>query len=175
MKYKINPISYHELIKESEHSVYRDSSSTYSSSSKSSNSSSSKPTCCAGASSVCSTKTWGCNKDAFNIIFLIFLYFLQGIPLGLKASLPYLLSSRRATYSHQALFSLASWPFSLKLLWAPIVDSIYSKSIGRRKSWLVPIQYLIGFFMLFFADYVHSILEQKESISSEGNQLDFTC
>ena len=48
------------------------------------------------------------------------------------------------SYKQQAEFSLAYWPFSVKLLWAPIVDSCFIKSFGRRKSWLVPVQYLIG-------------------------------
>lgn len=44
----------------------------------------------------------------------------------------------------QATFSLSFWPFSIKLLWAPLVDSLYLEQMGRRKSWLVPSQYLIG-------------------------------
>lgn len=44
----------------------------------------------------------------------------------------------------QALFSLVVWPFSLKLFWAPLVDALYVQRIGRRKSWLVPVQYLMG-------------------------------
>lgn len=83
-------------------------------------------------------------KDLHNIIFLMFLYLLQGVPLGLTGSVPFLLSSRKVSYSDQGTFSLAFWPFGLKLLWAPIVDSIYFKKIGRRKSWLVPMQYTIG-------------------------------
>ena len=30
------------------------------------------------------------------------------------------------------------------MLWAPIVDSVFWPKFGRRKSWLVPSQYLIG-------------------------------
>jgi len=44
----------------------------------------------------------------------------------------------------QALYSLTKWPFSLKLLWAPLVDALYVQKFGRRKSWLLPVQYLIG-------------------------------
>lgn len=44
----------------------------------------------------------------------------------------------------KALFGLVMWPFSLKLLWAPLVDSFYVKKFGRRKSWLIPIQILLG-------------------------------
>ena len=98
-------------------------------------------------------------KDLHNIIFLTFLYLLQGVPLGLSASLPFILSSRKASYADQGMFSLTHWPFSMKLLWAPIVDSIFFKSIGRRKSWLIPMQYMIGIFMIVFANYVHTVLE----------------
>jgi PAT family acetyl-CoA transporter-like MFS transporter 1 len=35
-------------------------------------------------------------------------------------------------------------PFSFKLLWAPIVDSLYIAWIGRRKTWIIPCQYLLG-------------------------------
>ena len=44
----------------------------------------------------------------------------------------------------QSLFSLASLPFSLKLLWAPFVDAAYVPAWGRRKTWLVPTQLCIG-------------------------------
>ena len=52
---------------------------------------------------------------------------VQGIPLGLTfGSLPFLLKER-ASFSEMGLFSLASYPYSLKLFWSPIVDSIYAK------------------------------------------------
>lgn len=58
------------------------------------------------------------------------------------------------------------WPFSLKLLWAPIVDSLFIPRFGRRKTWLLPVQYLMGIFMLFLSKYVDSWLGHKE-----GDQL----
>lgn len=39
----------------------------------------------------------------------------------------------------------------MKILWAPIVDSAYIKAVGRRKTWLVPSQLLIGAFMIYLA------------------------
>lgn len=108
------------------------------------------------------------DNDLKNIAFLMFLYFLQGIPLGLTASLPYILSSKNISYSYQAIFSFASWPFAIKLFWAPIVDSLYIKRIGKRKSWLVPIQYLIGFFLILFSYDVHEMIDTKKKITSNG-------
>ena len=86
--------------------------------------------------------------DIVNIISLFFLYTLQGIPLGLSAAIPMILQNYGATYKQQAEFSFVQWPFSLKLLWAPIVDSFYWAKFGRRKSWLIPSQYLIGLTMI---------------------------
>ncbi len=85
--------------------------------------------------------------DWDNILLLTFLYVLQGIPMGLSGSIPLVLSSK-VSFGQQALFSLVAFPFSLKLLWAPIVDSVYFPKIGRRKSWLIPTQFLCGMCML---------------------------
>ena len=49
---------------------------------------------------------------------------------------PFLLQAK-ASYTAIGIFSLASYPYSLKLLWSPVVDSIYSLAFGRRKSWVV--------------------------------------
>lgn len=92
--------------------------------------------------------------DRRNIAILFFLYLLQGIPIGLTSAIPMLLQNRGVSYKEQAEFSFAGWPFSLKLLWAPIVDACYSQRFGRRKSWLIPTQYLIGLFMLLLSTFV---------------------
>lgn len=88
-------------------------------------------------------------KDKQALALLIVLYCLQGIPLGLTmGSLPYLLQPK-LDYSSIATFSLASYPYSLKLLWSPIVDAIYSVDLGRRKSWILPVQAIVGFSLLY--------------------------
>ena len=91
------------------------------------------------------------SKDRYSIAVLLFLYVLQGIPLGLAGAIPLLLQTKKVEYKDQATFSLVFWPFSVKLFWAPFVDAVYFPAFGRRKSWLVPVQYLIGFFMIFLS------------------------
>lgn len=51
----------------------------------------------------------------------------------------------------QAEFSFVNWPFSIKLLWAPIVDALFWPKFGRRKTWLVPVQYLLGAMMIIMS------------------------
>ncbi|XP_017487205.1 PREDICTED: acetyl-coenzyme A transporter 1-like [Rhagoletis zephyria] len=104
--------------------------------------------------------------DYLNICVLLFLYILQGIPLGLIGSVPFILSNRGVSYSQQAVFSFVTWPFSVKLLWAPVVDSLYWERFGRRKSWLVPVQYLIGIFLILISFNIENLLN-----SSAGPQM----
>ena len=87
------------------------------------------------------------DHDARSVALLMVLYTLQGVPMGLSGAVPLLLAGK-ASYKMQSLFSLASLPFSLKLLWAPFVDAAYVPAWGRRKTWLVPVQLAIGCLMV---------------------------
>jgi hypothetical protein len=92
-------------------------------------------------------------KDKQALALLIVLYALQGVPLGLTmGSLPYLLQPH-LDYASLGTFSLASYPYSLKLLWSPIVDALYLPSIGRRKSWILPAQAAVGVCLLYIGRY----------------------
>ncbi|XP_076138087.1 acetyl-coenzyme A transporter 1 [Alosa pseudoharengus] len=104
----------------------------------------------------------GIKEELGSVLLLLFLYVLQGIPLGLAGSIPLIMQSKNVSYKDQAYFSFVFWPFSLKLLWAPLVDAIYFQQFGRRKSWMVPTQYLLGIFMLYLSVTVDSLLESDE-------------
>lgn len=98
-------------------------------------------------------------SDMASFLLLVVLYLLQGVPLGLTfGSLPFLLNSK-LSYSDLALFSLSSYPYSLKLLWSPFVDTVFWKSFGRRKSWIIPMQTLIGLALLYLGSHIDSILQ----------------
>lgn len=100
----------------------------------------------------------GCRAELGSVLLLLALYVLQGIPLGLAGSVPLILQSKNASYTEQAFFSFVFWPFSLKLLWAPLVDAVYLRRFGRRKSWLVPTQYVLGLFMIYLSTQVDLLL-----------------
>jgi len=99
--------------------------------------------------------------DNLNIIFLISIYTLQGIILGLFPSISFLLQSISADYGKQAIFSLCQWPAALKLFWAPLVDSVFSKKFGRRKSWLVPSFCILSCFMLYTSTWIDQLLHSS--------------
>jgi PAT family acetyl-CoA transporter-like MFS transporter 1 len=98
-------------------------------------------------------------SDVRGLVLLLLLYTLQGIPMGLAASMPYLLQERAPDFEKQATFSTVSLPFSLKLLWAPIIDSLWIRDLGHRKTWLLPVQLAIGLTMLWASFWVDSTLD----------------
>mmetsp|Transcript_18733 Transcript_18733/g.30597 ORF Transcript_18733/g.30597 Transcript_18733/m.30597 type:complete len:515 (+) Transcript_18733:249-1793(+) len=105
----------------------------------------------------------GLQGDYLNVAILLFLYTLQGVPLGLSQTMDLLLQEKKLSYDEQGVFNSVSWPYSLKILWAPIVDTIFIKTFGRRKSWLVPTQLLIGILLLVTPSILDSLLGEDGS------------
>jgi MFS transporter, PAT family, solute carrier family 33 (acetyl-CoA transportor), member 1 len=97
-------------------------------------------------------------SDKRNFLLLCLLYFLQGIPMGLAmGSLPFLLKNH-LSYGQIGIFSLAAYPYSLKLLWSPIVDAVWSRRFGRRKSWITPIQTISGISMIWLGTRIDKMM-----------------
>lgn len=72
-------------------------------------------------------------------------------------SVPFLLKEHMS-YGQIGIFSLASYPYSLKLLWSPIVDAVWTPKLGRRKSWIMPIQMLSGIGMIWLGGRVKDMM-----------------
>ncbi|KAJ7823585.1 hypothetical protein B0H14DRAFT_2826098 [Mycena olivaceomarginata] len=66
--------------------------------------------------------------------------------------------------------TISGYPYSLKLLWSPIVDSVSSWSVGRRKSWIIPMQLVVGTIMLYLSLNVQVLMDDA---SNHVNQLTF--
>ncbi|KAI1211919.1 MFS general substrate transporter [Annulohypoxylon truncatum] len=97
-------------------------------------------------------------QDQRNFMLLVLLYFLQGVPMGLASgSVPFLLKEH-LSFGEIGVFSLASYPYSLKLFWSPIVDAVWSPKVGRRKSWILPIQLMSGFGMLYLGSMIEDLM-----------------
>jgi len=76
---------------------------------------------------------------------LLVLYFSQGLPFGFQASaLPLLLRERGVSLQAIGFAGLLAAPWLLKAFWAPLVDRYGSVRLGRRKSWILPLQGLLA-------------------------------
>lgn len=107
-------------------------------------------------------------QDRRNFLLLVLLYFLQGIPMGLaQGSVPFLLKSH-LSYGQIGVFSLAAYPYSLKLLWSPIVDALWSPALGRRKSWILPIQTCSGLGMIYLGGRIKDMMVSAGASDGSG-------
>ncbi len=69
------------------------------------------------------------------------LYFAQGMPYGFQAkALPIYLRSSGVSVMTITFLEVLALPWMLKALWAPLVDRYGSERLGRRKSWILPMQ-----------------------------------
>jgi len=68
------------------------------------------------------------------------------------------------SYTKIGVFTLAAYPYSFKLLWSPLVDTIYFRSIGRRKSWILPLQTLSAAIMIFCGTWIESRLKAADAV-----------
>ncbi|KAJ7151496.1 acetyl-coenzyme A transporter 1 [Mycena filopes] len=109
-------------------------------------------------------------EDKRAMVLLCVLYLIQGVPLGLAlGSIPFILREH-LSYSQLATFALSGYPYSLKLLWSPIVDSVFFVRIGRRKSWIIPMQLIVGTIMLYLSLNVQVLMDDP---SNHVGQLTF--
>ena len=87
-------------------------------------------------------------RDAFSIYFtprlliVLFLGFSAGLPLALSGStLRFWLRESAIDLESIGLFALVGTPYTIKFLWAPIIDALdvplLSALLGRRRGWLV--------------------------------------
>jgi MFS transporter, PAT family, beta-lactamase induction signal transducer AmpG len=85
-------------------------------------------------------------STGWKLVILSTLYFVQGLPFGFQATaLPTYLRTQGASLTAIGLLGVLATPWSLKALWAPLVDRYGSERIGRRKSWILPMQILLCF------------------------------
>src|SRR5512144_2118806 len=90
------------------------------------------------------------------VLIVLFLGFSAGLPLALSGS-TLLVWMREAgvDLGTIGLFALVGTPYTIKFLWAPLVDAldvpVLSRWLGRRRGWLVFAQLLLMAATVFLA------------------------
>src|SRR3982751_3922364 len=82
------------------------------------------------------------------VLIVLLLGFSSGLPLALSGStLLVWMRESGVDLGTIGLFALVGTPYTLKFLWAPLVDALHvpflSRWLGRRRGWLVLTQLLL--------------------------------
>ena len=90
------------------------------------------------------------------VLIVIGLGFSSGLPLALAGTtLSVWMTERGVDLATIGLFSLVGLPYTIKFLWAPLVDAldvpVLSRALGRRRGWLMLTQLLLFAAILFLA------------------------
>ena len=100
------------------------------------------------------------HKDIKLIVGLLtILYGIQGMIIGIVyETIPLILKSK-ISYTQIGVYMLSTYPFSLKILWSPLVDTYYFKSIGKRRTWIIISQFSCCLLLLFLYSHIDYYLE----------------
>ncbi len=86
-------------------------------------------------------------KTRTKLVWVAFLYFAQGLPFGIfNEVMPVYLRVHEIGLKEIGLFSLLGLPWSIKVLWAPLVDSL-----GRFQVWIASCLFLMACWLLLLA------------------------
>jgi PAT family beta-lactamase induction signal transducer AmpG len=90
------------------------------------------------------------------VLIVLFLGFASGLPLALSGStLVVWMREAGVDLGTIGLFALVGTPYTLKFLWAPVIDAldvpILSRWFGRRRGWLIFAQLLLMLATVFLA------------------------
>src|SRR5262245_24142946 len=88
------------------------------------------------------------------VLIVLFLGFSAGLPLALSGStLLFWAAEVGVNLKTIGLFALVGTPYTIKFLWAPLVDAldvpILARLLGRRRGWLLLTQILLMVAILF--------------------------
>ena len=92
------------------------------------------------------------NRRPYFLFIIAQLYIIQGIPVGLAFdAYPILLRDAGVSLAVIAIIPLAGIPWVVKFLWAPFVENYWLDKIGYRKTWLLPMQFLLAILITVIA------------------------
>ncbi|MGB7078775.1 MAG: MFS transporter [Xanthobacteraceae bacterium] len=88
------------------------------------------------------------------VLIVLFLGFSSGLPLALSGStLLIWMTEAKVDLRTIGLFALVGTPYTIKFLWAPLIDALdvplLSRRFGRRRGWLLLSQFLLIAAILF--------------------------
>ena len=98
--------------------------------------------------------------SALSLAVVIVLYLAHALPLYFyNVALPAILRHQGVDLRWIGMLSLLYIPWAFKFLWAPLIDRLYIKKLGKRKTWLLftQIALVLGVLALAFTQFSYGL------------------
>ena len=94
-------------------------------------------------------------------VLIMFIFFVAGATQSYQSVIILELQEKGATYSDQAKFSIASYPYLLKILYAPLLDTYFLKSVGKCKTYVTIGMTLLGILLVILSPGIQAFTVPK--------------
>lgn len=102
-------------------------------------------------------------SDKLNLLMLFALYLTWGLIFGYFANaLNVILIKKGADSKSLSQLTIMAYPFSLKFLFAPLVDNYYFKGFGKHKTYIIFSNYAICGFLVLNAFFIEDWIKNLE-------------
>ena len=99
--------------------------------------------------------------DATRLFFLWMLYLTHGFSFGFLDTAMMIILKKYFTYTEVGIVSWWSTPYLIKFLFTPIIESTYVRSIGKRRSWILPSSIIFGILNIVMSCYFDLLVQGK--------------
>ncbi|KIX13162.1 MFS transporter [Dethiosulfatarculus sandiegensis] len=90
----------------------------------------------------------------FKLFLLLSAYICQAVPIGFCwVGLPVIFRQTGAGLQVIGWLSMLYLPWALKFLWSPVIDRVYSERLGRRRTWIFPLQWGAALLLILLAAF----------------------
>ena len=101
-------------------------------------------------------------KDLPKMVLLVVLYSFQGLPLGFFLSTVPILFKKYLTYTEIGQIMVCTMPFSFKVVYSPFVEFYHIKALGKRRTWILPAQFILCAILYYLRANLEHMLETKQ-------------
>ena len=129
------------------------------------------------------------NSRPQRVFMLCAMYFAQGVPWGfmVTALVSFLLQQGISDTEAGMLTAVVLIPWTFKLIWAPLIDTITIRSMGRRRPWIIGAELmmaisLLGLLimgdpaqnlrMLWWMFFIHNCFASLQDVSTDALAID---
>lgn len=92
-------------------------------------------------------------------VIILLVFFVIGSICSYQGAIILELQEKKATFRDQALFTISSYPFIFKVIFAPLVDLFYFEKVGKCKTWIIGSSSVLALVLIIVAPWAETFID----------------